>query len=117
MDSSHSEFIWPPQMVSAEQAAARSSIGGVASAAVGGAASEHDSGSIGVDDELIKQLHAFSARATTTTADGVPIDGEEGSKMAGALSLGLCCQTPRMHRTHTRDDARIDQGVRICSIS
>jgi hypothetical protein len=121
MDSSHADFIWPPRMVhvqqeeskdqmdtsederpaaptsarksTSHQAAGSAAASAAASAAVhvhGSAAisSTHDTASIGVDDELIQQLHAFATRSSSSPSAG----SEEGSKMAGALSMGLCCQ-------------------------
>ena len=74
-----------------KHAAGSAAASSAASAAVNGSAAlstTHDTSSIGVDDELIEQLHAFATRSSNSPAAG----SEEGSKMAGALSMGLCCQ-------------------------
>jgi len=71
----------------AAASAAAASFAGASTAAVAAPASSTDAAvATGVSDELLRQLHAF---ANSTTLSDVP-PAEAGSKLAGALSLGLC---------------------------
>lgn len=117
MDGTHADFVWPLSMVHKPQqqiapadgdvdmdggkrsGKAASSAGAAAAAAASTAAMAADASNtaasaLGVNDDLLRQLHAFS---TATSVDAAAAAAEGGSKLAGALSLGLCCQ----HTAHT----------------
>ena len=79
----------------AGSAAAASTAVASSSTTAAALSSTHDSASIGVDDELIQQLHAFATRSPPNHASVNGSMEESGSKMAGALSLGLCCTIPK----------------------